>query len=255
MKHGNLHLGKNEDFETLISDSSNASNFAGEQSAMVCLASKLYPIKLVLHSAVTIMVCSLVADEVVSQVLAGDQGRGQYLFGILPALNSNHKPVPETELIKMSRGFLICAILAFAFGLVAQVISCSQSSSQGQSSVRRAPSAHRLMGKIFGVVALLVGAMMQLPAATQHSLLVGNFESVRFASVDGLNGSISACLFYAGVLVFSDGMLVLKLPAIASSQRKSLPGAADPPLILASMMSWLVKWLYCILASTALVNS
>ena len=93
---------------------------------MVSLASKLYPIKLVLHSAVTIMVCSLVADEVVSQVLAGDQGRGQYLFGILPALNSNHKPVPETELIKMSRVFLICAILAFVFGLVAQVISCSQ---------------------------------------------------------------------------------------------------------------------------------
>ena len=30
LKHGNLHLGKNEDFETLISDSSNASNFAGE---------------------------------------------------------------------------------------------------------------------------------------------------------------------------------------------------------------------------------
>ena len=107
--------------------------------------------------------------------MAGDQGRGQYLFGILPALNSKHKPVPETELIKMSRGFLICMILAFGFGLVAQVISCIQQSDQGQSSVRRAPSAHRLMGKVLGVVALLVGAMMQLPAATQHSLLVGNF--------------------------------------------------------------------------------
>ena len=27
LQHGNLHLGKNEDFETLISESSNASNF------------------------------------------------------------------------------------------------------------------------------------------------------------------------------------------------------------------------------------
>ena len=61
-------------------------------------------------------------------------------------------------------------------------------------------------------------------------------------------------MFYTGVLAFSDGMLVLKLPAIASSQRKCLLGAADPPIFLSSCMSWLVKWLYCILASTALVN-
>ena len=128
LQHGNLHLGRNEDFETLISASTNASNFEGEKSMMVALASKLYPVKLVLHSAVTIMVCSLVADEVASQFLAGDQGTGQFLFGILPALNSNHRPVPDSELIKMSRGFLICAILAFAIGLVAQVIACSQQS-------------------------------------------------------------------------------------------------------------------------------
>ena len=96
--------------------------------------------------------------------------------------------------------------------------------------------------------------MMQLPTATQYNLLVGNFENVQFASMNGLNGSVSTCLFYAGVLAFSDGMLAVKLPAIASSQRKSLPGAADPPLILAAVMSWLVKWLYCILASTALVS-
>ena len=87
LKHGNLHLGRNEDFETIISDSSNASSFDGERSLIVALASKLYPIKLVLHSAVTIMICSLVADEVASQFLVGDQGTGQFLFGILPALN------------------------------------------------------------------------------------------------------------------------------------------------------------------------
>ena len=120
--------------------------------------------------------------------------------------------------------------------------------------MRRAPSAHKLAAKIFGLVALLVCAMLQLPTATQYALLVGKFESVQFASVDGLNGSFKTCMFWAGVLAFADGMMVLRLPAIASSQRKCLLGAADPPIFLSSCISWLVKWIYCILASTALVN-
>ena len=106
LQHGNLHLGRNEDFETLISASKT------EHSAMIAYAAKLYPVKLVMNSAITIMLCSHVADQVVSEILFGDAGEGQYLFGVLPALNSNHLPVPETELIKMSRGFLICIILA-----------------------------------------------------------------------------------------------------------------------------------------------
>ena len=152
----------------------------------------------------------------------------------------------------MSRGFLICAILAFTIGVISQLWTCSGGSSSDQ--VRRAPSAHKLATKIFGLVALLVCAMLQLPPATQYALLVGKFENVQFASVDGLNGSFKTCMFWAGVLAFADGMLVLKLPAIASSQRKCLLGAADPPIFLSSCMSWLVKWIYCILASTALVS-
>ena len=81
LQHGNLHLRKNEDFETLISASRT------EQSAMVAYAAKLYPVKLVMHSAISIMICSLVADQFVSEVVLGDAGRGQYLFGMLPALN------------------------------------------------------------------------------------------------------------------------------------------------------------------------
>ena len=61
-------------------------------------------------------------------------------------------------------------------------------------------------------------------------------------------------MFYAGVLAFSDGIFALKMPAIASSQRRSLPGAADPPLFIVSVVSWLHRWIYCILASMALAN-
>ena len=72
--------------------------------------------------------------------------------------------------------------------------------------------------------------------------------------MEGLDSSLSTYLFYAGVLAFSDGLFALKIPAIASSQRKSLTGTADPPLALASVASILTRWLYCILASTALIN-
>ena len=81
LQFGNLQLRKNEDFETLISASRT------EQSVIVNFAAKLYPIKLVLHSAITIMVCSFIADDFVSDFILGDFGKGQFLFSILPALN------------------------------------------------------------------------------------------------------------------------------------------------------------------------
>ena len=90
---------------------------SSERSDMVAIASKLYPFKLVMHSAITIMLCSLVADQVMNEVLFGDSGHGEYLFGYLPALNSYHKPIPDSELIKISRGFIICVVLAFIVGL------------------------------------------------------------------------------------------------------------------------------------------
>ena len=74
LQHGNLNLGKNEDFETLTTASISSAAFPSEKSLMVSLATKLYPIKLVLHSALTIMVCTLVADQVASQFFAGDGG-------------------------------------------------------------------------------------------------------------------------------------------------------------------------------------
>lgn len=183
----------------------------------VGIAAKLYPVKLMLQTSITIMVCSLVANEVINEFFAQDAGSGEILFSILPALNNDHEPVANSELIKMSRGFLVVAICAFAFGLVSQVVSC-RSISNANNQVRQAPSAHTLTAKIFAAVALLAGALLQLPAQTQYDLLIGDFQSVKFATMDGVSGSgFLTCLFYAGVLAFSDGMFALKIPAIASS--------------------------------------
>jgi len=96
---------------------------------------------------------------------------------------------------------------------------------------------------------------MQLPPQTQQDMFLGNFEKVRFAPLEGSSGySYRTCLFYAGVLAFSDGFFALKIPSIASSQRKGFSGAADPPLLIAVATSFIIRWLYCILASTALTS-
>ena len=43
------------------------------------------------------------------------------IFSALPAINEEHSAVPGSELIKMSRGFMIVMILAFLFGLLSTV--------------------------------------------------------------------------------------------------------------------------------------
>lgn len=73
LQRGNLSLNKNEDYETLVGNSTAAD---AEKSMVVTYAQRVYPLKLVLNSAITIMVCSLVADQVVSEFLAGDSGSG-----------------------------------------------------------------------------------------------------------------------------------------------------------------------------------
>ena len=108
-----MNFARNEDFETLIS----APRVQG--SWLVNYFSKLYPVMLVLGSTVAIAVCCLVADDFANTFVFKDEGHHKFLFGLLPALNDKRKPVPNTELIKMSRGFVAVMILAFVIGIFA----------------------------------------------------------------------------------------------------------------------------------------
>ena len=56
LQQENLYFDRNEDFETLIT------NPRVGNSILIALFSKMYPIKLVLNSAIAIMICSIVAD-------------------------------------------------------------------------------------------------------------------------------------------------------------------------------------------------
>ena len=56
LQYQNLHFSRNEDFETLISAPRVGNSW------LVTIFAKLYPVGLVLHSAIAIMLCSLITD-------------------------------------------------------------------------------------------------------------------------------------------------------------------------------------------------
>ena len=78
-------------------------------------------------------------------------------------------------------------------------------------------------------------------------MLIGNFEGVSFAT--GVDTSLVSCFFYAGVLAFADGLFALKISAIASSHHRT-----DLPLTFAAVCGGLTRWIFCLLASTLLMN-
>ena len=84
-----------------------------------------------------------------------DGGDNQFLFGLLPALNEEKRPVANTELIKLSRGFVICA----SFALIISLLFCFRSS-RDLSQVRPRASTLAISLKIFAILALLTTTLM-----------------------------------------------------------------------------------------------
>ena len=124
-----------------------------------------------------------------------DDGEHQFLFGLLPALNEDRKPIANTELIKLSRGFVFCASLALIIGVL---LYCFRSNNLSQ--VRARASTLHISLKIFAVLALLTMTLLQIPEGIQHNLLIGNFQGVEFAT--GVDESLAAVFFYAGVMAY-----------------------------------------------------
>ena len=68
LQRENMFFARNEDFETLVS-APRVSN-----SWLMNIFAKLYPMKLIVNSAVAIMVCSLVIDQALTEFFIGDKG-------------------------------------------------------------------------------------------------------------------------------------------------------------------------------------
>lgn len=58
-----------------------------DKNWLIVIFAKMYPIMLVLNSALGIIVCSIVADQMLNTLFFKDGGQGMFFFGLLPALN------------------------------------------------------------------------------------------------------------------------------------------------------------------------
>jgi len=207
LQRENINFTRYEDQETLLSAMCSARI---HEKRLVGLFSKLYPLMLILNSALSIAICAMVTDQVATAWILRDNDRDKFLFGLLPALNEDRKPVPHSELIKMSRGFLFLATLAFIMGIIACFFD--------NTHTHRLASVTVTALKIVAILSLLTFTLVNIPQDMQHNIFAGSFDKINFAT--GVDHSVSTLFFYAGVLAFSDGVFPLKVSAIASSHKR-----------------------------------
>ena len=210
-----------------------------QKSWLITLFSKLYPFLLIFTSTIAIIICAMIADQLVTAYYFHDKDAGKFLFGLLPALNEDRQPVPDTELIKMSRGYLFFLVAAINIGILALIFRMIPE--------QREVSHSSIIIKLFAIFALLTCVVVTIPSGVLHNILVGDMSSINLPK--GTDASAATAFFYAGVVAFAEGMLPVKVVAIANSHNRS-----DLPLAWSTLAGAFVRWLICVLASLILLN-
>ena len=112
---GNYNMHNKEDFESLLG--SNRVNL----NCLITSAYTAYPILLVVGSAISVTIASGLFDEVINAYADGHRGVShgdKFLINLLPAIDKDMQPIPDTELIRISRGYAFCLIIALMYGTI-----------------------------------------------------------------------------------------------------------------------------------------
>ena len=88
-----------------------------------------------------------------------------------------------------------------------------------------------------------------MPRGISHNILEGDFKAFKALS-EGTDPSATNFVFYAGVVAFAEGLFPLKVPAIASSHRRS-----ELPLTSASIAGFVTRWFFCTVMALIMANS
>ena len=104
-----------EDYESLLGSNRVTLNY------LITSAYTAFPFLLVACSAVSITIASAMFDEAInvwSYGFSGVSTGSQFYVSLLPAIDKDMKPIPDTELIRISHGYALCLVLALAYGAV-----------------------------------------------------------------------------------------------------------------------------------------
>ena len=102
------------------------------------------------------MILNGVADETFNYFMREHENNvHQYMFSFLPSMDRNRNPIPNTELIKISRGSLVILGLA----LVLSIGRCFLTDYTG----RRPATIFSVIVGVIAILALLVSLCIQAP--------------------------------------------------------------------------------------------
>jgi len=110
----------------------------------------IYPFLLITGTAISTVLVSSLIDEIINVFVEGEAGLSsgnQYFVNLLPASDKDMRPIPDTELIQMSRGFAFCLVLALLY-----------SATVGPRKLQYAS-----LFKVVAILGLFTGIFLELP--------------------------------------------------------------------------------------------
>ena len=230
---GNFHMHNREDFESLVS--SNRVN----QNWLVGTTYSIYPFLLVAGTGISIILTSSLIDEIINVFVEEEAGLSsgkQYFVSLLPASDKEMKPIPDTELIQMSRGYAFCLVIALLYSAMIGPRKLLYSS----------------LWKVLALMALFAGTCLEFPeqfwANIAHAIANRQFSDIQVPT--GENITIIQSIFYSGFVAFTVSNLPIVAPEISSELK-----TGDLPIYRATFFAIITKLAFGMLGASLILGS
>jgi len=226
---GNLHMHNREDFESLVSSNRVTQNW------LVGITCSIYPFLLIAGTAVSIIMVSSLIDEIINVFVEGEPGltsSQQYFVNLLPASDKDMKPIPDTELIQISRGFAFCLVLALLYS----------------ATVGPRKLYYGSILKVFALISLFVGISLELPNSFWSMVKNRQFSAIEFPQGEEI--TILQTIFYSGFIAFSVSSFPIVVTEVASEIK-----TAHLPLYRSTLFAVLTKFTFGMLGGSLILAS
>lgn len=142
------------------------------------------------------------------------------------------KPIPDTELIQMSRGYAFCLVLALLYSAMIgpRKLLCGT------------------VLKVLALVGLFIGICLEFPDQFWASLANGQIDAIDVPIGEPI--SIIQSIFYSGFIAFSVSNLPIVIPEISSELK-----TGEVPIYRATTCAVLTKFAFGIMGGALIIGS
>ena len=186
MQVSNYHMHNREDFESLVCSNRFTNSF------IVGVSQSAYIILLVTGTVISIILSSSVLDEAINLAMdgsAGNESKKQYFVSLMRASDKQLNPIPDSELIQISRGYAFLLVFALLYSAL----------------IGPRKLYHGYTLRFLAVLFLIVGVALDVPKTVWNGLSLSSFGA--FEYVEGQEPAFVRTLYYSGFIAFSVGNL------------------------------------------------